>query len=328
MQDQHMTISQKILAGYETLELENSAGNRMIIIPELGGTVQEIQLAGPDGRLHQLLRSDSENELTANLGFRGRFMFPFCGRVRDGSYSWHNQTLQLPRNSKGNALHGFIHRQAMQRLAADDTTLAGAIPGADKTSTTCSLYFEQAKEMEPGYPFDLALRLDFWLQDSAACIKMTAGNIGTASAPLSLGWHPYFRLDAPYADWRLQNSATDYILMGEDLFPCGAAATVADTDYDFRAKPLLGKRFLDAPLCGPGANHTILSAEAADYRISVESEPSLFGYTQLYTPPLRDSIAIEPVSAVSGAFSGEGPGLLILEPGQLVSGIINVRLLS
>lgn len=327
MQDNDMTISQKKLAGYEALELENSAGNRMVIIPELGGTVHEIQLAGPGGRLHQLLRSDSEKELTANQGFRGRFMFPFCGRVRNGNYNWQNQALQLPRNSNGNALHGFIYRQAMQRLAAGNTSLTETKPAAHKSSTACSLYFEQTKKMEAGYPFDLALRLDFWLQDSVACIKMTAKNTGTVSAPLSLGWHPYFRLDAPYAEWRLENPAAEYIPMGEDLFPCAAAQTVADTVYDFRAKPILGTRFLDGPLCGPGAAHTVLSAESADYRISVESETTLFGYTQLYTPPLRDSIAIEPVSAVSGAFSGEGPGLLILEPGQLVSGTITVRLL-
>ncbi len=69
------------------------------------------------------------------------------------------------------------------------------------------------------------------------------------------------------------------------------------------------------------------TARLTDGHLLLEiTQSELFQYTQIYIPPDRGSIAIEPVSAATNAFNVPALGLRVLEPGQGVDGTVTVTL--
>ena len=60
-------------------------------------------------------------------------------------------------------------------------------------------------------------------------------------------------------------------------------------------------------------------------RIIIEQSTDPFGFTQLFIPPARDSIAVEPVTAATDAFNRPELGLRRLEPGAALRGTVRIR---
>ncbi|OHD19633.1 MAG: hypothetical protein A2087_09275 [Spirochaetes bacterium GWD1_61_31] len=305
------------LAGVAALRLAAPDGASAIIVPALGGMVHQVSLPAPDGRLHRLLRTAESGQLPANPAYAGAFMLPFAGRVRGGRYPWSGRQHQLPVDGTGNALHGCLAGQPLAEL--------GRELAADQASL--SLGWQLEPDRLPGYPFSLGWQADYRLDRQGFSITLTVTNRGPKAAPISCGWHPYFRLDEPLDSWRLHYPASHYIPIAPDFFPSAGPTPVNGSGWDFRAAPTLGGRQLDGPLCAVDGQPVRLSAPAAGYAIELRAD-RLFGFIQLYTPPLRDAIAIEPVSAPSGAFNGEAPGLITLAPGESRGGGISLRLSS
>lgn len=292
------------------------------ILPDFGGTVHQLALADTSGKLHQILRCDEETSIQANQGFRGRLLFPFCGRIRNGQYSWQGTTYQLACNNKGNALHGFVYRHGMKLLDLSKFS------DSDSAASRLSLAWDLPADQEQGFPFSLRLQADYHISSGGFRLRLTASNTGRTAAPVSLGWHPYFRLNTPLENYRLDCPSGNYIPMGSDLFPSGPESLVDGTDYDFAGSQRLGERRLDGPIRNSGDGIIELHAAESAYRIRIQADPRLYGYYQLFTPPLRDCLAIEPVSAVSGSFESAELGLRSLQPGESLTGDISISLLD
>ncbi|HEY4336943.1 MAG TPA: aldose 1-epimerase, partial [Puia sp.] len=151
-------------------------------------------------------------------------------------------------------------------------------------------------------------------------VTTTVTNIGSAVIPIADGWHPYWRLGGNANDWRLQFHSEAIVDFDDRLVPTGGL-----TQYgEFSSPRELGDTFLD--------NCFVLKPELASAAcelfnpangLRVAFYPaSGYPYLQIYTPPSRESIAVENLSGAPDCFNNK-MGLVLLPPAH--SQIFTVR---
>lgn len=304
--------------------IRRPSGAAALIDPERGGTVHRLLLMG-GGQTVEVLAGDETaaaglggapspeeppgepESITDDPGiFRGRLLVPFNDRIRRGRYSWRGTIHRLPINDpdQGDAIHGFLYRTPLTVAARRDGVLE----------------LEGSAGGTSGYPFPLHVRVTYRLEDSEFSLELAVRNTGRETAPLALGWHPYFTLpgaDGPQRvdDLLLCIPAERYVAVDEQLIPTGSTPAVEGGEDDFRVAKPVGAREIDLawlpddPEVGPvtlsNGRHQIALLMSGAFRL-----------VQVYIPPDRRSIALEPVSAATDSFNRDD--CLELAPGETV----------
>ena len=304
---------------YSSLRLTDSmTGESTTILPWLGGTVNSLILAaGP--RLVEVLDGYSSAQEAANplaSSFKGSNLFPFPNRIAGGSYLHGGRRHQLHLNfpHENNAIHGLVYDQEFHVTDRRDGDHG------------CLLTLECRSDGHMGYPFSYRLLLEFTLtgKDGFTCTCRVTNESDTA-IPVGHGWHPYLTAGAERIDdLLLQFPAREILAHDKVNIPTGQATPytafnsltlLSDTTFDDcfrldgteRAEILLKNRELDLTL-----------------RLWQELGRSKYNFLQIYTPPHRRSIAIEPMTCAPDAFNN-GRGLILLEPGNSFSSAWGVQ---
>ncbi|HHS95295.1 MAG TPA: aldose 1-epimerase, partial [Phaeodactylibacter sp.] len=156
--------------------------NSLSVLPAFGACLLDLQLGG-----HRVLDGyDTVNEMISYRWMKSGLLFPFANRLKNGTYIWNNDTYYFPINDAitGNALHGFgmdIPFEVIQTHIYERE--AGII-------CRCEYNGEWA-----AYPFPFTLEVHYYLQaETVFHMKMRFYNDGATAIPVSLGWHPFFRL--------------------------------------------------------------------------------------------------------------------------------------
>ena len=269
-----------------------STKESLILSPSLGGTIVSLCL-GPDFK--QILKNDPENELQDNPLFRGRFLFPFNDRIPKGQYSFSGNNYQLPINCSddGSAIHGFMYNKEVSILKHTDTEAV--------------FYWRTGKNQIQGYQFDVSLQTEIELHNGGVKISFTVKNEGEIPAPYALGWHSYFNTDLSS---KLQAVYPYYFEIDKNFLAVGDVVPSSGSKFDFTKGNSFSDLFLDHSFKVPADGTTIL--QNRDYSIKIEQKN--FAYTQLFIPPEKTSIAIEPISSISNSFNSDD--VLILLPGE------------
>ena len=316
-------------------------GTAVTIDPDHGGAVRQIRLVA-QGETTPLDILSPGTSAEPEPEFRGCFLFPFNDRIPDGVYHFHDREHRLPINDHefGDAIHGFAYQKqarvsgaqasaAGDRGASSDPASlppAGAFADAGATGATVATgamaHVEVDVADEPGYPFRVRLAVDIALSGPKAALRFTATNIGREAAPVTIGWHPYFCLPGSVTDeLRLRIPASGYVPVDKKLVPTAVSAELTGTELDFTGSRLIGPTTIDIAYGGISGAVTL---ESRRHRLRLRQDRALFGYVQVFTPPTRDSIAIEPVSAATNAFNWPELGRRVLEPGQSVAGSVEI----
>jgi aldose 1-epimerase len=291
-------------------------GGQRATIVEVGGGLRSYVC---DGR--ELLDGFAETEMITNS--RGQPLVPWPNRIQDGRYTWEGQEHQLALSEPGrrNAIHGLL------RFTGWTCT----------ELTTTSVELACAVHPHAGYPFALAVRVAYALDETGELVvTTTATNVGTAALPYASGQHPYL---APPSgtldDCTLQLGASTWLPTDERGIPVGAE-DVDRTEYDLRAgRPLAGLQ-LDTAFTGldrdeQGKAWVVL--RGPDGRGTAVWQDQGYPYVQLFTGdglPLarrRQGLAVEPMSAPANAFR-TGTSLTRLEPGESATTRWGIRPLS
>jgi galactose mutarotase-like enzyme len=292
-------------AAVASAELEIAHRGQRVAVVLLGGGLRSYEVAG-----RELLDGfPSGGEPTRG---RGQVLAPWPNRIKDGSYEFDGRQLQLELTEPehGNAIHGLVRGETW--------SVAAAAP--DRVRLNYPL------EPQPGYPFSLALGIDYGLSDNGLTVTTTARNVGTEPCPYGCGQHPYLSLGRKIDTLQLQVPAQVVVSADERGVPTGTEP-VEGSEYDFRAGRTIGGTVLDNAFTGlerdadgracvrlddpsSGAGLTVWVDETLPYLMVFSGDP--------YPDLARRSLAVEPMTCPPNAFR-TGESVIRLEPGQETS---------
>ena len=230
----------------------------------------------------------------------GIVLVPWPDRVEGARWTHEGQSLQLPvtEPGRGHALHGL--------LAHAEYSVAAQTPD--------SVRLEASIPSSPGYPFDLDTAVTYALDAAGLTTTHEIVNRGSASAPVALGAHPYFRIGGtPLEDHVLTIAASERFVLDDSLVPRGRASVEGEADFrGGRPVDATGLHYALTDLDGSAHN---LSAGGAT--VQIWTDPN-FAVVQIFVAtafPGGPALAIEPLTAPANALNS-GEGLRWLEPGE------------
>ena len=163
-----------------------------------------------------------------------------------------------------------------------------------------------ALEPQPGYPFSLALELEYSLSDDGLRVQTTATNVGGEAAPYGSGAHPYLRAGSATVDSATLRIPARTVLHSNDRgLPVGSEP-VEGSEFDFRSPRPIGATVLDHAFTDlERGDDGLARVELAD-RVSLwvdDAYPYLMVFTGDPLPDVaRRSLAVEPMTCPPNAF--------------------------
>jgi aldose 1-epimerase len=287
-------------------QYELQAGDQRAVVVGVGGGLRSYA-AGDD----ELLDGYAADEMCTSG--RGQVLVPWPNRIRDGRYDFDGRAhqLALTEPTNGNAIHGLV-RWAAWSIAEQ---------GPDRA------VLEHVLHPQPGYPFTLAVRIEYALSDSGLSVRTTATNAGGDACPYGAGAHPYLTVGTETVDSVLLRAPGRTALESDERgIPTGRVA-VDGTEYDFRRERSLGATqldhcFTDLERDDDGLARVVLRHPESGAALTLWLDDA-YGYLMLFTgDPLPDvarrSLAVEPMTCPPNAFR-TGEAMIELEPGRSVT---------
>lgn len=283
---------------------DEAGANYLAFVPGFGSCVLELRLNG----VSLLDGYHTPAELEANRWAKNTVLFPFPNRLSDGAFTWDGMTYQFPINEpiSGTALHGFGQDKPMQ---AYDFKMDAAQARAD-----CRYSDAGAQDY---YPFPFTFSIHFVLRQGALDIEMRFKNDGQADLPAGLGWHPYFTLAPKIDEMSMQMPDTELVGVDERMIPTGKKYPY----NDFTTMRPIGATVLDNCFAIPvqdGKFEMVLAGSAGTMRYWQETGLGKCNFVQVFTPPDRQAIALEPMTCSPDAFNN-GEGLARLKYGEVLT---------
>ncbi len=287
-----------------------ATGNSFSIVPERGANLLDLTIGGQpilDGY-------QTPEELNIAKFGKSALLFPFPNRLDRGQYKWLGQQYQFPINNAAteNAIHGFVRDEAFE---VDYVFLA-----KDHASMLCGFTYQGQREY---YPFPFILEIKFMLHDNGHfTVEVACQNLHNQPIPIGFGWHPYFRLTERVDDHWLQLPACEKVVIQERMIPTGERTAFPD----YQRKKQIGEVMLDTCFQTKKAEGSYkMQLENAGKQLTVQASARQFPYFQVFTPPHRTSVALEPMTCNVDAFNN-GQGLVTLQPEEEWKGKITIGL--
>jgi len=284
--------------------VDESTTTTVSIVPQYGAMLHVFSVQGNDGPVniidnyHSL--ADIQKELS--LSYKSSKLSPFACRIADAKYTYDGEVFEL--SSKfvdGNAIHGLLYNKAF--AVVDQFT--------DDEQAYVVLRYNY-KEEDDGYPFSYRCEVRYTLlPQNVLQLQTTIISLDDLPIPIADGWHPYFKLGGAIDNWLLQFNAAAMVEFNEKLVPTGQL-----TEYNtFNEEKEIGATQLDnCFLLGNDDAYAACTLTNPGNGLQVSFFPDKnYRYLQIYTPPHRNSIAIENLSAAPDAFNNK-MGLLMLPP--------------
>ncbi len=296
----------------QEIVIGNKSGDSFSVMPSNGAVISSLILDNKSVIKFPLHEGDSSK------GYPSALLFPFANRVRDGKYTFENTEYQLERNElgRGHALHGFVNTMPFQVVSQR----------RNGVTLRCTYSGDRA-----GYPFPFELEITYSLvRKNTFRLMYQVVNTGQSFMPCVFGWHPYFVLqDSKVGDMSLSLPVHHTYELDDSVIPFTtneAASPEINEATTFSLKNAILDNVYKIMTSGKEAS-IILSTDKLKMTVTQQIGNGLLNFFVLYTPPARNSIAIEPQTASINAFNNED-GLIILEPNKLMKGQIEVMLES
>ena len=284
-------------------QIEIARGDQRAVVVEIGGGLREYTAGG-----RAVLDGYEVDEMCPSG--RGQVLLPWPNRLQDGSYEFDGRRHQLPIDDvpEQDAIHGLVRWAAWTAREREPDRVV----------------MEHVLRPRPGYPFALAVGIEYTLSDEGLRVQTTATNVGAEPCPYGCGAHPYLTVGTPTVDSVVLRAPGRTVLSSDERgIPVGAAP-VANTAYDFRRpRPIedtrLDNAFADLERDDDGRARVELRAPDDPRALTLWVDEA-YRYLMLFTgDPLPDvdrrSLAVEPMTCPPNAFRS-GEALVRLEPGH------------
>ena len=282
------------------------AGQRLGLVPELGGAVAAWRVDTPGGPLDLWRPWDGVS--ADRYAFASFAMLPWSNRISGGGFAHDGSFHPIAPNRAGEPwpIHGdgWLQAWTLSQLAADTMEMALESHRAD------------------GNPHDYRATQCFRLVDGGLDQDVVVTHLGDAPLPYGLGLHPWFprrggaRLTAPVqgvwlsgADPMPTRHSTDFPPTWDLREGISTEGSLIDNAYTGWAG--------DAKLAWPQAGLEITMTVPAVQQAAARGEP---GFCLLYRPPQGPAFCFEPVTQPIDAFHLDGrPGLQVLSRGEQIA---------
>ena len=302
------SIQKKSENGFNKIILKNEiTGNYATILPGCCGMLHEFSIKQNEETINVIDSYQSMDEFKNALeekGYKGCKLSPFVCRMQDAKYTFGETEYFIQKSLPAkHALHGLLYDKPFSITAET----------VNEMNASVTMKYEYRAE-DSGYPFNYDCIVTWKLEsENKLTVTTDCVNKDKGLIPMQDGWHPYFKIGESINDLQLEFQSLKMVEFNEDLIP-----TKNLVDYDkFSTIEKIGDTFLDncftldeqecQPLC-------VLRSPAKNIEVQLFPNES-YPYLQIYTPPHRQSIAIENVSGAPNAFNN-GMGFITLEPGQ------------
>lgn len=247
-----------------------------------------------------------------NAGCR---LAPFPGRTGFAKFNWNGNEYQLENNVSWapHALHGFLQNRewTFQSFESDNDCCTAVF--------TCDWSGAYA-----GFPFPFRATNTIIYTGEKVTIYSKVENLGQKDMPYSEGWHPYFSLGEKIDELTLSMPVTNLAVLDSADLPTGNfkedtrfAPSRKISDEFINDCFCLGKEFAQTPADADFINNAHVLLESEKYLLDIWQRAGIEQYNaiQMYTPPDRMSIAIEPMTTEPDALNHHR-GLIVIPPGE------------
>ena len=226
--------------------------------------------------------------------YAAAILFPFASRIEKGAYQFDGKTYQLDCNQAGiNALHGLVYNKTFTVINQKVT---------DSTAAVTMVYTET--NPPKGFPFQYALEVTYTLSENNVGIAIKVTNLDTTPFPFTLGWHPYFYTEH-LAESVVKFNSHQQVAFDEKLITKELVLFTNEGDFAIENKQIDDCFVI---------NDAIIEFETNEYQVTITSDAAQ-NYLQMFTPPHRMLITIEPMTGISNSFNN-GIGLQVLAPAK------------
>jgi aldose 1-epimerase len=143
--------------------------------------------------------------------------------------------------------------------------------------------------------------MTYRLQAGELEVETVLHNHSLAPLPVSVGYHPYFRVqDAPRDKWKVHVAAKEQLIISEWLVPTGESKPFSLADPVSLEETQLDDVFSSLVRDEKGRAHFWF--QGIQQRVAVTFGPR-YQIAIVYAPPGREFICIEPMAAVTNAFN-------------------------
>jgi aldose 1-epimerase len=284
-------------------QIEIALADQRAVVVEVGGGLRSYSVGG-----RELLDGYAVDEMCTSG--RGQVLIPWPNRLQDGSYEFEARLHRLPLTEPDaqNAIHGLV-RWASWTVGER---------GANR------VVMEHLLHPQPGYPFSLALSVEYTLSESGLLVRTTAANVGGDTCPYGAGAHPYLTIGTESVDSVILRAPGRTVLTSDERgLPVGVVS-VDGTEYEFVRPRQIGSTKLDNAFTDlergeDGRARVELRDPEHEAGVTLwvdERYPYLMLFTGDTLPDVdRRSLAVEPMTCPPNAFR-TGESLVRLEPGR------------
>lgn len=318
-----MIIKREDFGNIEAYCLTNEKSGEFVeIISGFGAVINKYMIENGSGLNSITDGYETEDDLINNClkVFKGVKLFPFTNRIRNGNYKFKGNDYQLYINfpHENNSIHGLLLDKKFDVVQANSNDYMSIL----------GLQYRYDKN-EKGFPFVFDLRLNFiFTKDSNLRLETIITNPGTDSLPVVDGWHPYFTFGKQIDDIQLELPSEYVLEVDEQMIPNGRFTEYNDfnkikkigpTNFDNCFKMKLTEYIVKTRLIDLSSMSGIeVWQEVGDKR---------YNYAQIYIPPSRKSIAVEPMTGPPDAFNS-GKDLVVLESSGILKLVCGINIIK
>jgi aldose 1-epimerase len=265
----------------------------------------------------------------------GAFLLPYPNRIR-GTLSpggksiitnASGQKISLPANWKGDAPGAELH--AMHGLILNSKFQNVLLHNGPASSTISALL--HARDFGGHWPSQTDVKIQAELKDDMLDLQVIATNVGHERLPMAIGMHPYFAFPSGdreqarvHMPAEMRAPANNY----DDVFALGKLVPLKGTRFDFSADPgaplnteFVDDSFTDLQRNAQGNVEVRVTDPAARYGIKITAISKEIKTIQMYAPPTKNFVAIEPQYNLSDPYDkkvwgDQDTGVVFLKPGE------------
>ena len=255
------------------------------IFPKLGGSVQELIVDGT--RIIDGITIDESGLDDYANSYKSAVLFPFPNRIKDGAYQYLDNAYQLDINEKSlnNALHGLVFDKTFQLTGSEMHEERAKLELTYKSDGTL-----------PGFPFRFKLKLIYRISfQGGLSLTFKIKNTDTGPFPYGMGWHPYFYTNN-LASALISIPAQDFYSSDKRGLPQEPVLAQLPPEFELDDKNFDDAFSLKNPRC---------DLKTDTYDVSLGFKYPEGTYLQVYTPPHRNNIAIEPMTCLANSFNNK-----------------------